>query len=97
MMDLLGLAGVWEFWGIVRKVSPSIPCREHRSSDERADETSERFMGMIAACGCLHGTCTSGDTCECSAGWTDADGKKCSVCAAGFFLSEEGDCQGESA
>jgi hypothetical protein len=23
MMGLLGLAGVWEFWGIVQKVSPN--------------------------------------------------------------------------
>lgn len=67
------------------------------SFGERADEIPEFFLGTIAACGCLHGTCTSGDTCECSAGWADADGKRCSICAPGFFLSEEGDCQGQSA
>jgi hypothetical protein len=54
------------------------------------------------ACNCLHGTCTSANSCSCSAGWTDptnatSDGSHCSVCREGWFLDLfTGDCLGKS-
>lgn len=51
--------------------------------------------GKPADCGCVNGLCGSDGQCACNAGWKDGDdGRKCSKCQDGFFLTSTGDCQG---
>lgn len=49
------------------------------------------------ACDCVNGICATGNAgCTCNPGWADATGgKKCSVCATGYYMSSDGDCVGE--
>lgn len=59
---------------------------------------SHRIVSFLVACNCLFGTCTSDKSCECSAGWINDSNSslKCSVCAPGFYASEDGnECHGK--
>ncbi|KAF5349643.1 hypothetical protein D9756_008985 [Leucocoprinus leucothites] len=51
-------------------------------------------VGAPESCGCVNGQCGNGGQCACNAGWKDgSDGKKCSTCQDGFYLTSSGDCQ----
>lgn len=53
------------------------------------------IVGKPEDCGCVNGQCGNNGQCACNAGWTDGnDGKKCSKCQQGFYLTSAGDCQG---
>lgn len=46
-------------------------------------------------CNCLNGQCGANGQCTCNPGWTTSNnGTACAKCAAGFFLTSTGDCQG---
>ncbi|KXN91956.1 Extracellular matrix protein FRAS1 [Leucoagaricus sp. SymC.cos] len=52
------------------------------------------IVGKPEDCGCVNGQCGNNGQCVCSAGWKDgSDGKKCSTCQDGFFLTSSGECQ----
>ena len=48
-------------------------------------------------CNCINGECQSGGSCTCNAGWANSsNGTQCAQCADGFFLADDGSCQGAS-
>lgn len=51
---------------------------------------------LTKGCKCLHGTCTSDNTCTCAAGWitNSTTGDLCGTCAIGFFQTKSGNCSG---
>ena len=47
------------------------------------------------SCNCVNGVCGTNGQCACNDGWTTGtDGRQCSACAQGFFLTDSGDCKG---
>ena len=51
--------------------------------------------GLTQSCNCVNGKCQTDGSCSCNAGWQDnTNGTKCSTCADGFFLSDDGSCKG---
>ncbi|KAJ9116594.1 hypothetical protein QFC20_000527 [Naganishia adeliensis] len=83
----------------------SSQCFDERTGSAKCDDGITGSGGCrgvagnsSASCNCLHGTCTSANSCSCSAGWADptnatSDDAHCSVCREGWFLDLfTGDC-----
>ncbi|KIL62256.1 hypothetical protein M378DRAFT_81478, partial [Amanita muscaria Koide BX008] len=50
-----------------------------------------------SSCNCLNGLCGSDGQCACNPGFTKADnGTACAKCSPGFFLTSDGNCQGNA-